>query len=128
MVCEHVTSDHVVYLKSQHSSRLPVQPRRYCMQCGLMRERGARKIEHFSNLLQDINQEIEGRKHLGIHPFTQVEMRLIIKSLEGSEVFNDPYGSNYEMQISQFKQSISKYRTIPGYAQKDSQTSGLMSF
>jgi len=93
-----------------------------------MRERGARKIEHFNNLLHNLNQEIEGRRHLGIHPFTQVEMRLIVKSLEASEVFSDPYGSNFEMQTTQFKQIISKYRTIPGYAQKDSQTSGLMSF
>lgn len=120
MVCEHITSDHVVYLKSQHSSRLPVQSRRYCVQCGLMREHGARKIEHFSNLLQNLNQEIEGRRHLGIHPFTQVEMLLIMKSLEASDVFTDPYGSNYAMQISQFRQIISKYRTIPGYVEMNS--------
>lgn len=113
MACPHITSDESVYLHPIQPVRGPVEARRYCASCGLIKEGGGRKLGHFINCLAILDRELWKRKRQGLRPLTDVERRLIVKAMESDSVLNDAYGSTLCMQVERMYIIIMKYRHVP---------------
>jgi len=113
MACAHITSDESVYLHALQPTRGPVEARRYCASCGLIKEGGGRKLGHFINGLAILDRELWKRKRQDLKPLTDVERRLVAKAMESDPVLNDAYGSTLRMQIDRMQFIILKYRQVP---------------
>jgi len=113
-MCEHEDSGEKVYLAPVRDSTNTVEQRRYCVRCGLVREDGAKDLAFFVNRLHDLDETLQlAGRHMGVCHLTQVEKRLILRSMQAEPVFADVYGTTFAMQYNMFKRIVSRYRDIP---------------
>lgn len=120
-MCDHNTSEDVVYLKTMAASLKPVDKRHYCKVCGLVNEKGARSVKYFINRLDELQKMIDGRsRRCGLIGLTQTEKRLIIRSLEQDSIIEDSYGSSYKAQCDLFVGLVRRYRpNVPRWMVQD---------
>lgn len=111
MACAHITSDESVYLHALRPTRGPVESRRYCDACGLVKESGGRKLGHFISGLARFDRAL--RKRQDLKPLTDVERRLVVKAMGSDPVLCDAYGSTLRMQVDRMHLIISEYRLVP---------------
>ncbi len=84
----------------------------FCGECGIIKNitnDRARKLGHFANVLYEIKTHLENRKS---ERFTEAQMRLIIKRLQGTEGFEDAYWMHYSVQKSIFLDAVSAYTRL----------------
>ena len=106
----HVPSRDVIYLETRTPFRT-VDRRHYCVECGLVQERGARAVCYFIDRLSEVQHMLLNRsRRLEIRDLTETEKRLIVKAMESDQLFTDPYGSTFKAQAERFVDMLACYR------------------
>lgn len=106
----HVPSYDTIYLETTTPFRT-VDRRHYCVECGLVLERGARTVYYFIDRLSEVQHMLRTRsRRLGTRDLTEAELRLIVKAMEGDQLFADPYGSTFETQAERFVDMLAYHR------------------
>ncbi|HID74102.1 MAG TPA: hypothetical protein EYP43_03530 [Thermoplasmata archaeon] len=101
--------------------RTTVDRRHYCVECGVVRERGGRSVGHFIDRLEEVQRMLRRRgRRLGTRNLTDVERRIIIRALESDPLFADPWGSTYAAQRRVFIDLLTRHRpTVPRWMFED---------
>ena len=79
----------------------------YCIHCGAVKNMGpdkARRMGFYANVLADVSK----RRKLA-----DVQIRLIMKSLEKIEDFEDTYTLSAKIQNEWFLEAVEKYTSLP---------------
>ena len=106
----HIPSYDVVYLETTTPFRT-VDRRHYCVECGLVLERGARTVCYFIDRLSEVQHMLRTlSKRFGTRDLTETERRLIVKAMESDQLFADPYGSTFEAQAERFVDMLTYHR------------------
>ena len=106
----HVPSYDAIYLETNTPFRT-VDRRHYCVECGLVLERGARTVYYFIDRLSEVQHMLRTlSKRLGTRDLTEAELRFIVKAMEGDRLFADPYGSTFEKQSERFVDMLAHHR------------------
>jgi len=112
--CPHISNDSDWLPLLRRETELTLSPHPYCEFCGLVRNIGPdrpRKLGYYVDKLSEIERYLrreDGKK--GKKKLTEVHKRLIVKELEGEEVFNDLYGVLASTQEKKFVDIVKKYR------------------
>ncbi|MEA3557727.1 MAG: hypothetical protein U9R75_00565 [Candidatus Thermoplasmatota archaeon] len=106
----HIPSYDAIYLETTTPFRT-VDRRHYCVECGIVLERGARTVYYFIDRLSEVQHMLRARsRRLGTRDLTEVELRLIVKTMERDQLFADPYGSTFETQAKRFVDMLAYHR------------------
>lgn len=84
----------------------------FCGECGCVKNvtsDRARRLGYYANVLQEIRGHLEKKK---VGRIADVQMRLIIKELQGLDGFEDPYWMRYSVQKNIFAASVSRYTSL----------------
>lgn len=124
-LCDHEEShrDESLWVKPHSKDHIhsPSQKRTFCKKCGKLRYIGsypAKKMGFYINLLKEIQRRGEVLRKRGItnHSLTQVQMRLIIRSLEDDDFFSDRFSTSSRDQLKLFKTTLNKICPLPDEA------------
>ncbi|MCK4718425.1 MAG: hypothetical protein KAT70_07130 [Thermoplasmata archaeon] len=102
----HSTSKETLWLRSLSPEEgCKLKRHNYCSLCGTVKVKGegrGRPVEHYIDLLDQVQKYLEDRRWLGVHPFVEVEKRLLVQRMRAMDLFSDPYGSYAGMQMHAF--------------------------
>ncbi len=96
--------------------RVPIQHKPYCRKCGVVKNIGsdrARKLGFFATALGRLRSRIEkehDRSTYSIAKVSEAQVRLIIKRLESTEGFDDPYAMTFHAQLDLFEVAVKSVR------------------
>jgi hypothetical protein len=96
--------------------RVPIQHKPYCSKCGIVKNIGsdrARKLGFFATALGRLKNRIDkehDRSTYSIAKISEAQVRLVIKSLESVEAFDDPYAMTFHAQLELFEAAVKYVR------------------
>ncbi len=96
--------------------RVPIQHKPFCKECGIVKNIGsdrARKLGYFATALGRLKSRIDkehDRSVYSIAKITEAQVRIMIKSLEAIEGFDDPYSMTFLAQLELFERSVRSIR------------------
>ncbi len=96
--------------------RVPIQHKPFCKECGIVKNIGsdrARKLGYFATALGRLKSRIDKEHDRSVHSITKIteaQVRIMIKSLESVEGFDDPYSMTFHAQLVLFERAVRSIR------------------
>ncbi len=99
------------WLERRHDQAATMRPHAYCLTCGKVKNIDgprAKKVGYYLSGLSALKEYLERSAKYG--KMTQSQSRLITKSIEGQEGFEDSYGLRLEVQANLYLEAVKVVR------------------